>query len=169
MFELTTERLRIIRLDVENLKLFVTDKNKLAENMGFSICDYKLDEDFRLALKKYSEYPFENADDFQWYTAWLLVIEATSEIIGSAGFKYRPSVTKEVEIGYGLDNEKYYGKGFMTEALRCICRWAFEQGTVEVILAETEIGNLRSEKVLKKSSFTFCYQKEDYNYWKLDK
>ncbi|MBR3153048.1 MAG: GNAT family N-acetyltransferase, partial [Clostridia bacterium] len=57
-----------------------------------------------------------------------------------------------VEIGYGI-NEGYENKGYMTEAVRAIVKWASEQPNVNQIEAEAEECNFASLRVLEKSNF----------------
>ena len=57
-----------------------------------------------------------------------------------------------VEIGYGI-NEGYENKGYMTEAVRAIVKWASEQPNVNQIEAEAEKDNIESIRVLEKCNF----------------
>ena len=57
-----------------------------------------------------------------------------------------------VEIGYGI-NEGYGNRGYMTEAVRAIVKWASEQPNVNHIEAEAEENNYASIRVLEKCNF----------------
>ena len=57
-----------------------------------------------------------------------------------------------VEIGYGIKQE-YEGQGLMTEAVLAMVLWASAQPGVSSIEAETDPGNLASQRVLEKAGF----------------
>ena len=60
---------------------------------------------------------------------------------------------KSAELGYWL-SEDYWGRGIMTEAVREICREAFETFEIVRIFAEPFADNAASRKVLEKAGFT---------------
>ena len=60
---------------------------------------------------------------------------------------------KSGELGYWL-GEDFWGQGIMTEAVREICRLAFETWEIERIFAEPYADNLRSRRVLEKAGFS---------------
>jgi [ribosomal protein S5]-alanine N-acetyltransferase len=72
-------------------------------------------------------------------------------IIGTLGFN-NFTANHRSNIGYDL-LPQYWNKGFMTEALRAIIAFGFEQLGVNRIEAEVMPGNLSSEKVLEKLGF----------------
>ena len=57
-----------------------------------------------------------------------------------------------VEIGYGL-KEEYRHHRYMTEAVIAITEWALSQDGVKQVEAETDAGNIDSQKVLFRSGF----------------
>ncbi|QNK41675.1 GNAT family N-acetyltransferase [Caproicibacter fermentans] len=85
-------------------------------------------------------------------------------MVGSVDFKAPPDQNGEVEIGYGLGN-KYEHHGYMTEAVQAMCEWTFKQESVKHVTAETETGNLPSQKVLTRCGFKLFRQGETY-WWK---
>ena len=60
---------------------------------------------------------------------------------------------KSAELGYWLA-EDYWGRGIMTEAVRQICREAFDRFDILRIFAEPFAENLGSRRVLEKAGFT---------------
>lgn len=163
MFELSTDRLRIIQLDEENFKLLLNNRRKMESNLGVFTSGYELDSGYIEAMKMVLENVLKNINYFQWYTDWQIVLKSENKIIGSVGFKGKPNENGEVEIGYGL-NENYERKGFMTEAVRHMVRWALEQKGIKHVIAETEIDNIASQKVLKKNGF-IAYKNENNCIW----
>ncbi len=71
--------------------------------------------------------------------------------IGELSFK-GIDLNGAAEIGYGISTE-YKGKGYATEAVSAIVRWAIQQLGVARIEAETEFENAASQRVLEKCGF----------------
>lgn len=73
---------------------------------------------------------------------------------GSIGVFVRDDVyEKSAELGYWLA-EEHWGRGVMTEAVRQICREAFERFDILRIFAEPFADNRGSRRVLEKAGFT---------------
>lgn len=74
--------------------------------------------------------------------------------VGSIGFFCGSDVyEKSGELGYWLA-EEYWGQGIMTEAVKQICREAFEKFDIVRIYAEPFAYNAGSRKVLEKVGFS---------------
>ena len=61
----------------------------------------------------------------------------------------------DIEIGYFLKRSAW-GKGYATEACRRMLRMAFEETSLQEVVATFETGNIASRNVLKKAGFTDC-------------
>lgn len=73
---------------------------------------------------------------------------------GSIGVFVRDDVyEKSAELGYWLA-EEHWGRGVMTEAVRQICREAFDRFDILRIFAEPFADNRGSRRVLEKAGFT---------------
>ena len=57
-------------------------------------------------------------------------------------------------INYLL-NENYWNNGYMTEAVKCIVRYAFKDLNVDLLSAFTTPPNIGSKLVLEKSGFVY--------------
>ena len=57
-------------------------------------------------------------------------------------------------INYLL-NENYWNNGYMTEAVKCMVSYAFEELNVDLLSAVTTPQNARSKSVLEKSGFIY--------------
>jgi len=77
-----------------------------------------------------------------------------------------PNAEGEVEIGYGTYDE-FRPKGFMTEVVTGIIKWAVAQPIVKSITASTDKTNAASFKVLKKNGFIKTGETETLFNWKL--
>lgn len=74
---------------------------------------------------------------YMWYTFWFLIRKSDRTVVGSASFKDIPDEKGEVEIGYGL-GKAFEHNGYMTEAVKALCRWALGQNGVQHVTAETD-------------------------------
>ena len=66
----------------------------------------------------------------------------------------------ECEVGYWL-GVPYWGKGYMTEAVKEVLRYAFEDLVIKKVWAGYYDGNLRSKRVQEKCGFKYHHTTED--------
>ena len=91
-------------------------------------------------------------ENYIWYTLWFMELkDSENEIVGTLSFKGIDG-KGIVEIGYGI-NEGYENKGYMTEAVTAMVKWASLQPNVNQIESEAEESNIASIRVLEKSNF----------------
>lgn len=88
-------------------------------------------------------------------------LEHNGKVIGSLGVEeYREDLYPEYallrgrEIGYVLSKE-YWGKGLMTEAVRAVIAWLFEEEKLDFIMAGHFVQNHRSRRVIEKCEFQY--------------
>nr|WP_254842791.1 GNAT family N-acetyltransferase [Bacillus sp. MRMR6] len=84
------------------------------------------------------------------------------------GFKGKPDDEKSVEVGYGITASEQ-NKGYATEALNCIVKWAFNSNSVKKIIAECLEENSSSIRVLEKLNMTKIHKDKGMLYWQLNK
>ena len=86
-----------------------------------------------------------------WYAPWKMTLKKDDTYIGNLSFK-GPAQDNVVEIGYGIlpDQE---GEGYTTEAVQAMTQWAFGNGDVVFIEAETEPENRAAQRMLEKCGF----------------
>lgn len=75
-------------------------------------------------------------------------------LIGTSGFKGRPSADGTVEIGYGIVTD-HQRKGYATETVRALLEFAFADPRVTRVIAETLPELTASKGVLAKTGFWF--------------
>jgi len=82
---------------------------------------------------------------------WSISLKGEQDIIGTIGFN---NFTKrhKANIGYDLQPD-YWNKGIMTEALRAVINFGFNQLEINRMEAEVMQGNVNSEKLLLKLNF----------------
>jgi RimJ/RimL family protein N-acetyltransferase len=106
-----------------------------------------------------------------WIMPRLFIDEEARKVIGSGGFKGAP-IRASVEIGYNVAPE-FRSHGCGTEGVLRLCAEAFTSGSVEEIVAEAEIANAASQRVLEKAGFTaFDVRTDDegaFRRWRLKK
>ena len=86
------------------------------------------------------------------FLSYVIRERASGLICGGMGFHGRPRERK-VEIGYGLAASKR-GLGYASEACTALVQVAFATGEVDYVDAETDVDNVASKAVLKRSGFT---------------
>ena len=133
----TTERMNIFPISIEKLKEIVEkEKNKM----------------LKIAYQEMLDGCLEYPENYIWYTLWFMKLkDSENEIVGNLSFK---GIDDKgiVEIGYGI-NEGYENKGYMTEAVTAMVKWASLQPNVNQIESEAEESNIASIRVLEKSNF----------------
>ncbi len=94
-------------------------------------------------------------------------LKENNAFVGWCGLKYNTEIvnnkTNFYDIGYRL-NEKYWGKGFATEASLPWIDYGFEKMNIEKIEAAAHKNNLASNKILQKIGlkFTETYLEDDF-------
>lgn len=83
---------------------------------------------------------------------WIVVERQADTVVGSVGFKGRPDREGTVEIGYEVA-PAHRGRGYATEAVEALLRWAFAHPTVRRVAAECAPDNAASIRVLEKTGF----------------
>ncbi|EXJ22533.1 Acetyltransferase [Alkalibacterium sp. AK22] len=99
---------------------------------------------------------------------WLVIHTEENRMIGDMGFKDRPNTEKEVEVGYGIFPD-YQNRGYATEGLKALIKWAFQIKGVHVIKADCQTDNLPPKRVLAKVGMQLSYQQNRLDYWILKK
>lgn len=83
---------------------------------------------------------------------WGIRTHDSNVLIGSICLWNFSEDKKTAEVGYGLD-PKFQGKGIMSEALKAVLDFGFEQSGFETIEAYTDYRNIASKKLLKLHGF----------------
>ncbi len=127
--------------DAESLAKFANNKN-ISDNLRDSFPYPHTIHDARTWL----EFAVNNKD-------LLLAIEVNSEAVGGIGLIYKTDVyRKTAEIGYWLA-EPFWGQGIMTEAIKKIVEYSFNNSKIIRIYARIFENNKTSARVLTKAGF----------------
>lgn len=84
---------------------------------------------------------------------FVLVRREDDLAVGGVGFHGAPDEEGRVEIGYDLV-EGARGRGYATEALRGLARWALERDDVNTLFATVDRANIPSQGVVSRAGFT---------------
>jgi ribosomal-protein-alanine N-acetyltransferase len=83
---------------------------------------------------------------------WGITLKGNSKIIGIIGhYRIQPE-NHRAEIGY-MSLPEYNGKGYITEAIKEVVAYGFEQLKLHSIEAVIDPDNIASERVLQKNGF----------------
>ena len=99
---------------------------------------------------------YENGQFFDWG----LVCKSNGEFIGTCGFTSVNLNRNTCEIGYVL-SKKYWGMGFVPEAVEVIMDFAFGYMGVDKVEGRFIEGNVKSMRVMQKVGMTF--EKSEHN------
>jgi [ribosomal protein S5]-alanine N-acetyltransferase len=170
MFYIESERLRLIPLNLHQLRIY-TNSEALAENLGLKEAKVETEpffqSEFDDALQNHwAPLVEQNPDNYIWYTNWLIVLKEENIAVGGIGVTGLPDENGACETGYGMDLN-HRGKGYATEALMCLAHWAFQNPDLKTIIAHTLIDGLSSQKVLRKAGFQSVKTEGELILWEL--
>jgi len=104
-----------------------------------------------------------------WHDDWALTVRSNGQLIGwlFIGEHREAAEAGTRECGYALD-PRFWGQGYMTEALRAAFTYAFTVLGAREIVANCETANLASARVMQKSGMTYertCYDADFEGNW----
>ena len=156
MFTLSTHRLRLIPLNLSQLRLLRQDRQLLEQKLGLQpsnmVMDKVIAEEIRDAMYFWELSIVEDHVNYPWHTTWEIILLAENRSIGNVGLSGLPDEKGETGVGYSIDLN-YHNRGYMTEALKALMQWAFQNIKLKRILAETNASNFPSHRVLEKCGF----------------
>ncbi|MBW9169952.1 GNAT family N-acetyltransferase [Clostridium estertheticum] len=96
---------------------------------------------------------------------YAVVLKSENKVIGGIGLHNRKpddslSDLKQKEIGYVL-NPKYWGNGFIPEAVHYLIRYGFNELNLDLIWCGHFDFNSKSKRVIEKCGFKYRFQKTD--------
>ncbi|HEY3310502.1 MAG TPA: GNAT family N-acetyltransferase [Anaerolineales bacterium] len=141
---LETERLRLRELTLDDAAFILTLLNEPAFIRFIGDKGVRTLADARNYLQKG---PIASYDRFG-YGLWLAQLKLSGEPLGVCGLVRRDTLP-DADIGYAY-LERYWSKGYATEAARGVMRHAFDVLGLKRLLAITDQENSGSIKVLKK-------------------
>ncbi|PZU99446.1 MAG: GNAT family N-acetyltransferase [Pseudanabaena sp.] len=103
-------------------------------------------------------YGYLNNNVFELYRSglgmeWGITVKESGKLIGTCGLYTKPT-HRRAEIGYALSRD-YWGKGFMTEAVKAAISFGFHVMQLQRVQGYCAIENVGSARVLEKSGMQF--------------
>ncbi len=86
---------------------------------------------------------WEDGKAFQW----VILRKEDDHLLGAVGVRVDGH---KVELGYVLA-KKFWGQGFMTEAIKAVVNWALKEEGIYTVWAVCDVENLASARVMEKS------------------
>lgn len=161
-----TPRLRIIALRGDEFGQLLESTALMEMALGLEPSGAEMDSETHGAMLGLYADMLAHPSAWPWNTNWQIILKEGNVAVGSACFMGSPDLAGEVEVGYGI-NEDRRGCGYMTEALAGLCRWAFARGGAAAVTARTEITNPASGRVLAKCGMEVCRKEEERLWWRL--
>ncbi|MBL8133310.1 MAG: GNAT family N-acetyltransferase [Anaerolineae bacterium] len=165
--QISTERLTLVACPPQMAEASGAGRRQLESIAGARIDAEWLEEDGRGLLSYYAYQLREDSTAVGW-GMWLMILNTSRLVIGSAGFKGKPDRRGSVEIGYGISPE-FRRKGYTCEAVRGLLDWVFHQPSVMCVTAECLPENHGSKRILEKVGMTNHGVQGMYLKWSLEK
>ena len=132
-------------VETQRLKIYPASKEQME-----AVVAAEPDAEMKKAYTEMLQGCLQNPAQWDWYAMWPIE-QKDGTPVGDLCFKGLET-NGVPEIGYGIA-EAYQGRGYATEAVKAALGWAFRQPGVTAVEAETEPGNLASQRVLAKCGF----------------
>jgi len=149
-----TSRLKLIPATVALARAEIGDRGEFARLLGALVPDNWPPETLADGLPTFLGW-LEAAPNrvgwFSWYALAAGEDATTPVLVASGGFMGLPQ-DGTVEIGYSV-LPQFQGRGYATEMVGGLIRWAMGQPGVVRVVAETEWANPASVRVLSKAGF----------------
>ena len=140
------------------MKLITEWKIEYAKELAVALNNKNVLDNLRDGLP----YPYTENDAREFIQSMLCVdknqvfafaIVHDNKCIGSIGvFRQGNIHFKTAELGYYI-GEQYWGRGLMTQAVKDICEYVFENSDIIRIFSEPFANNIASQRVLEKNGF----------------
>jgi [ribosomal protein S5]-alanine N-acetyltransferase len=162
-----TERLILLPLTYEQLVKYIKADNSLEAELNLLPTSRTISPELKEALEQ-TILPnvADKSKNYLYVTLWTMISKAENKMVGDLGIFGEPNEQGQIEIGYGT-YDKFRKKGFMTEAVGGIIKWAGLQPGVSSIIAGTEKSNIASFSVLEKNNFIKVGETELLYNWQL--
>jgi len=162
-----TERLMIKPLTYQQLLKYVKADHSLEKELNVYDSSRVISPELKDALEN-TILPNVNdpSRNYLYSTLWTTIWKEKNIMVGDLCFVGEPDADGEIEIGYGT-YEEFQRKGFMTEAVGGMIRWAKKQPEIKAIIASTDKSNAASSSVLVKNNFIQVGETEALFNWRL--
>ena len=162
-----TERLVLKPLTHDQLIKYIRLDNSLEAELNLNQTARTISPELKEALEQTI---LPNVSDpgknYLFSTLWTVISTEENKMVGDLCFVGEPNTEGEVEIGYGT-YEEFRKRGFMTEAVAGMIKWAEKQPNIRSIIASTEKSNIDSYSILERNNFIKSGETETLYNWRL--
>ena len=162
-----TERLVLKPLTHDQLIKYIRLDNSLEAELNLNQTARTISPELKEALEQ-TILPnvADTGKNYLFSTLWTVISKEENKMVGDLCFVGEPNTEGEVEIGYGT-YEEFRKRGFMTEAVSGMIRWAEKQPDIRTIIASTCKSNIDSYSILKRNNFIKSGETETHYFWRL--
>jgi RimJ/RimL family protein N-acetyltransferase len=163
-----TARLTLVPLTLDQVALHVADSYQLEETLGLKPGHRKVVEPVLSVITHFTIPRLKDPSlDPLYHTMWLAIDRQKQQVVAEAKFKGEPDETGAVEIGYGT-YPAFQRKGYMSEMVGGLVSWAGKQPGIRRVVADTDVENVASQKVLEKNNFSLFDRIENLLWWQYE-
>src|SRR5262249_39843495 len=158
---LTTARLELLPLPSAAAGVLPDDRETAARLLGVALSPDWPQSDLLDVL------PLQAAagPDAERFGGWGLIGRGASTGGGDGGFMGPPGEDRTVEIGYSVVPERQ-GRGYASEAVRALVAWALAHPQVAAVVAESDLDNAASIRVLERVGFACTGERQGRLCWR---
>jgi RimJ/RimL family protein N-acetyltransferase len=162
-----TKRLILKPLSYEQLKKYIRLDNSLETELNLNETSRTISPELKEALEQ-AILPnvADTSKNYLFSTLWTVISTQENKMVGDLCFVGEPNTEGDVEIGYGT-YEEFRKRGFMTEAVAGIIKWAEKQPNIRSIIASTDKSNIDSYSILERNNFIKSGETETLYNWRL--
>jgi len=146
--QLETGRLILREMTQDDVEFYFRHFNNKKVVEGSCFPGPKTLEAAKEELELYCIRPFTESRGIRWGIAR----KGSDELIGTCGYYEWNKTSRRAELGYDLD-PAHCGEGIMTEALRAVLRYGFDEMRLNRIQAIIDSENVRSIKLVERLGF----------------
>jgi len=163
-----TERLILKPLTYEQLVKYIKCDNSLEVELNLNETSRTISAELKEAFEQ-TILPnvADKSKNYLYSTLWTAISKINNKMIGDLCIVGEPNVDGEIEVGYGVYDE-FQNRGFMTEIVKGMIKWAKTQSEIKAIVASTVKTNTASFKVLEKNKFLKIGETDSLFNWKLE-
>jgi RimJ/RimL family protein N-acetyltransferase len=165
------KKVKLICLDFKEWKMLLKSPEKLEIKYNLSQSrnqESKIIQEVMLDILDKINMGLMNYKD---HTTCAIVYNSENRIVGTISLKGKMNqkfFSDYYEIGYGI-NKNYWNLGIMTNAINLFLKIIRENLNITKLIAETDIENIGSQKVLRKNDFKKVQAKRNSLFFILEK
>jgi len=162
-----TNRLILKPLTYQQMLKYIKNDHSLEAELKLNNSSMELSPLLKEALEQ-SIIPSlkDESNNYLFSTLWTVIHRKENRSVADVCFQGEPNEQGEIEIGYGT-YEQHQGKGYMTEAVEGMVKWAVKHNRVKAVIASTDKTNTASYIILEKNDFIKIGESKQQFNWRL--